>query len=41
MLLYTFLSKGIGGQVEQGMMNVEENDIINNYYPETINAFVN
>jgi len=31
----------MGGQVEQGMMNVEGNDIINNYYPETINAFVN
>jgi hypothetical protein len=23
------------------MMNVEGNDIINNYYPETINALVN
>jgi hypothetical protein len=29
----------MGGQVEQGMMNVERNDIINNN-PETINAFI-
>jgi hypothetical protein len=29
----------MGGQVEQGMMNVEGNDIINNT-PVTINAFI-
>ena len=38
--LYTYLSKGIGAQVEQGVMNVEGNDSSNNCYPETINASV-
>ncbi len=30
----------MGGQVEQGMMNVEGNDIIINNNPETINVFI-